>query len=201
MRELFVTVAAAALASLTPALAATATFDSGDEGFGLTGGVLTAPSSGGNPGGYLDIDDTAAGLMQLIFPQVFVDAVADGAVLSFDAISFEGGSGVLSEFGIVSLSNGSDTITADAFAPTPAPSSMWTQGGLTFDAATFGVTQSEFLDVLNGLVSLTMVVERNNVIDERVGIDNVSIDPVPLPAAALLFLPVAGGMLLRGRKR
>ena len=138
--------------------------------------------------------------MELTFPQVFVDAVADGAVLTFDAISFEGSSGVVSEFGLVVLSTANDTISADAFEATPPPTSLWTSGGLTFDAETFGVTQDAFLDVLSGLTSLTMVVERNDVIDERVGIDNVRIDPVPLPSAALLFLPVVGGLFSVRRK-
>ncbi|MEO1041687.1 MAG: hypothetical protein AAFX52_05300 [Pseudomonadota bacterium] len=201
MREALTTIVTIGFLSITPAFAASATFDSDAEGFSLTGGLLTAPSTGGNPGGYLDLDDTAIGFMQLVFPQIFVDAVEDGAKLTFDALSFEGGIDVLSEFGTVTLSNGSDSISADAFSLTPPSATTWTEGGLTFDAATFGVTQDEFLDVLNGLVSLTMVVERNNVIDERVGIDNVNIDPIPVPGAALLFLPVAGGMLRLRRKR
>ena len=62
MHKSFTAFVFAGLAMVAPALAASATFDSGDEGFVLTGGALSSPTAGGNPGGYLDLDDNLAGL-------------------------------------------------------------------------------------------------------------------------------------------
>ncbi|MEM9810870.1 MAG: hypothetical protein AAF788_06565 [Pseudomonadota bacterium] len=191
--------AATALFSSAHAASIVATFDTDTEGFGVDGGTLVQSPAGGNPGGFLEVTDTVGGFMELLFPQGFLDEVADNARLNFDALTIAGNGGNLVEFGVVSLTGNGQTLNADAFLLTPPPN-VWTGGVLTFSAATFNATQAVFEAVLDDLTSLTMTVERNTGINEIIGIDNIEINPIPVPPAAALMAGVLAVGAWRRRK-
>lgn len=193
----------AALLLAPAANAATATFDTDAEGFTINGGSITVEETGGNPDGFLSIADTMGGFMELLFPQLFIDSVSEGATFSFDAQLLSSNGDGTPEFGILTVEGGGLSMSVDTFDPSPVPDVWTTSSAIVFDAATFGVSQADFETILGSITSLALTVETTFGVNETVGIDNVSIvaSEVPVPTAALLMGSALVGFGVSRRRR
>jgi PEP-CTERM motif len=189
------------------ALSISSTFDTGLDGWGISGSgfLVNYVATGGNPGGFARYDDGAN------FPDMFAVAPAaflgnlsayDGGTFSFDA-KFVSAAGSITNpvtaFGTVEISNGSSTVSQD-IAPV-VPGSNWQTFSGSFDAAAFGTTPTIWSSILANVTSFTMQVDAYKPVvnGPRVGIDNVTL-AVPEPSTGVLLVAGAGALAMRRRK-
>lgn len=204
MKHLVTALASAGILALGAAAHATtiiATFDTDAEGFTVDGFGLAHQSSGGNPGGYLRLNDNAGGYATLTPGGAFFGALTPGATLSFDATLFSANGSSTTEFGEITLAGGGFTATVDAAIGVP-PTGSWETYAVSLEAATWGLAPGDFAAMLASLDTFSLVIETTLGVNEVIGIDNFAVTEtvVPIPAAAFLFAPLAGAAVLRRRR-
>lgn len=195
--------ASAALLGAASAATQTATFDSDAEGFTTSGFGLTWTAMGGNPGGYLRLNDDTGGVGTLLVGPDLVTPLMVGGQISVDATFFSGSGSNFTGFGELTLSGGGFQRTVDIISGLP-PVGSWQTYSVDLTAATWGLNDADFSSMLANIDAISLVVETTVGVNEVLGIDNFSIDaasPVPVPAAALLFAPLAGAAFRRRRQR
>ncbi len=105
---------------------------------------------------------------------------------------------LLSSYGRVTVTGASGSAVADIY--NGDPSTLWQTAALGFDATTFGATDTEWSDILSNVQSITIRLESWSGNTETVGIDNVSLAAVPLPASVLFLLGGLGAMFAFRRR-
>lgn len=212
--------AAVFVGGIAEAATLSSTFDTDADGWtgNVPEGALSYVATGGNPGGHIRLTDTGAGVINgfasgaLAGPSFSGDLSAfDGGTLSFDMITITGGGGTFASFGTVFLfaagdaNPGDQTPDAMADAAAVAPTSAaWQNYSLTFDAATFGVSQTAWDAILANVDTIGIATDAFSGAD-TIGLDNFTLTdavaPVPLPATALLLLAALGGLAGLRRRR
>ncbi len=180
------------------------TFDTGLDGWTASGpGTPSYQSSGGNPGGYMDMlrfavaPDTLA-----VAPSKFTGNLSsyDGATISFDAgLVSPQPDNPLAAFGTISIyHNSSPTPLTQDIAP-GIPGTAWQTYSGPFSAAGFGVSQATWISDISSIDSMTFDFSTYDIVRafSPVGIDNVIITPEPASFAIL----AAGGIALLRRRR
>lgn len=143
------------------------TFTVTAEGWSHTGATsMTQSASGGNPGGYLHVDNSE-GPVTFLFasPQFLGDLRAfDGGTLSFDGNMLGiGGSPWTNpgfDYGHVRISSPAGVRTVDLLpAPGQPAHGAWTRYSVALDVATWGGTQGTWTDILASVTEMRLSVE------------------------------------------
>ncbi len=179
-------------ASDSYALPIISTFDSDDEGWTATGASVQHESSGGNPGGFLRIEDTQDDTFSVYLPAKFQGNLLefDGGLLSYDVLvlnPIDPLTSIGSGFGRIQLHGGGSNTTID-YAPTPPiPSSQfWKAYNVPLTASAWNTTQENWELVLSDMTIAHIILEPNNW--TTVGLDNFKVEPVvPEPATLSLL--------------
>ena len=178
------------------ATAIASTFDVDAEGWTANPGQgsLAFISTGGNPGGHVRITDIGAGINNGFASGAFVgpqflgnQSVFDGGTLSLDMATFAGGGGTFASFGTILLTGNGSTVTIDV--ATSAPAGGWQSFSASLDAASWGVSQTDWLGILSDVTSIGIATDAFDGAD-TIGIDNFQfqIDDNAIPAPATLAL-------------
>jgi len=185
----------------------TSRFNHGDEGWTATGAQITYESSGGNPGGYLNIEDTGGDTFIVTAPSKFYGNLSkfDGGFISYDVISIVPTlplTSVGSGFGRIAILGGGSNATFDYAPNPPIPSNQsWTEYIAPMNAAAWNTTQENWEKILSNVTLMYIILEPNNW--STVGFDNFEIkhhyQPVPEPST--LFLLTTGLLGVVGLRR
>jgi len=195
----FLTAACLAL----PLAASAASFDSGDEGWTTpVGGIQTWKPTGGNGGGWLQVEDTDGNTdILLTAPSAWLGnwSAYLGGTLSFDARRINDVSTDWPGFGEVRLSGPAGSLVLDIAAPGQPAGDAWTRYSVTLSPAAGWGDAALLGAVLANVTSLTINGEFHAGPGEQVGFDNIQVSAVPEPTNAALLL---GGLgLLAGLRR
>lgn len=200
-------VIAATAAVAVPASAATTLFEdfsTGFNGWSSTGSVsLIVP--GGGPAGasdpYLLTTDAVNTAMVAMAGNGWSGDLSayNNGTLSFDFIHLgQVEPTLIGSFGRVTITHGGGTAMGDAYAG--GPMATWTTAMLGFNAQTFNRTPEQWAAILSNVTSISIQLESWGGISESVGLDNVQLSAVPLPASALLLLAGLGGLVVMRRR-
>lgn len=161
-------------------------FDYGREDWTATNGTIKWMPSGGNPGGYLEVQDTGGTMydVRLLAPSKFLGDLSsfDGGSLSFDSKLIDLGGGKLDNgaFGQVRLSSGSQTALRD-LAPS-APTYSWLNYGLDLTPEAWGYGGSNWGAFLGNITEIRVTLDCTASRFETVGFDNFLLrNPAPPP--------------------
>jgi hypothetical protein len=178
-------------------------FSAGTDGWTQAGAtVFQQQASGGNPGGFLYIDNSEGAVTYLVAPAKFLGDLRgfDGGVLSFDGIQLgNGGSPWQSfeDYGHITFSGPGGSATLDLLPAPGQPGTTWTTYQATFSAANFGVSQSQWSAILANVTSVQLSVE-SLFGAEIEGIDNIALVPEPSVGGLLGISSIA--LLTRKRR-
>jgi hypothetical protein len=184
-------------------------FDSSDEGWrpgdpdGLnsSAGNVTHSATGGNPGGFIEIEDLLTGSetsLRAYAPAKFLGDLRafDGGTFSFDG-KLVSGTWNPGTFGRLEI--GSATTSAmQPPDPQPHPISSWQSYSVPMTAEGFGLTQGDWTALLSNVTYLRINLEDASGL-ETTALDNVVL--VPEPTTFLLLSLATAGLILQGRKR
>jgi len=184
------------LTILVAALEANATTLSSDFATDLEGwtissgsGALSYAATGGNPGGYLFVDNAeGAIIVRAIAPAKFLGDLSsfNGGTLSFDGnLLTKGSVPFYSPYGQVRISTTSGTPATLDLAPGDPAIGVWTSYGVPLDAATWGQTPARWAEILSNVTEIAIVLEAVSGLETN-GFDNFAITSVPEPSAATL---------------
>lgn len=161
-------------------------FDYGRDNWTVVNGTVTWNSTGGNPGGYLEVYDTGGSSydVQLLAPSKFLGDLSSfvGGNLSFDARLIDLGGGTLNNgaFGQVRLSSGAQYVLRD-LAPS-APTYSWLNYGLALTPEDWGYAGSNWGSFLGNITEIRVTLDCTVLRFETVGFDNFLLrDPAPPP--------------------
>jgi hypothetical protein len=182
------------------------TFDSDAEGWTLTsgGGTLTWLPTGGNPDGYINIQDDVAGFLSAFAPSQFLGNLSefDDGLLSMDIILLKEAIGIPhDQFGLVTITGNSGSASLDMVPGTPATN--WVTYAAPLTASNWGVTQSTWESILSDVIEISVIVDSYDFYGDTIGFDNFEVTPVPAPGAVLLGsigLALAGWKLRRRKE-
>lgn len=200
-------VIASSLTVAGPSSAATALFEDfsgGLNGWSSVGGSFGVNADGGPAGvgdAYMFTQDTSDDAMAATFGTGWSGNLSDynNGTLSFDFFHEELVQPTLiSSFGRITVTGSAGSAMADAYSGDPL--TTWTSAALGFDASTFGQTEEQWAAILNDVTSISIRLESWSRNTETVGLDNVQLAPVPLPASALLLLGGLGALVVMRRR-
>lgn len=171
-------------------------FDTDAQDWTLSDGTLTYVSSGGNTGGYVNTTDINSNDMALHAPTTALGNWTQylGGTLSFDALNTSNQQADWNGFGLVTLSNGSLSVTLD-LEPNlnePPANGLWKTYSAVLSNAVWG---SNLTSVLSNVTSVTVTTEdhvSSSFSDEQVGFDNFSVTAVPEPESYAMLLAGLG---------
>jgi putative membrane-bound dehydrogenase-like protein len=158
-----------------------ATFEVSSDAWVITdNGSQTAPrfqKMGGNPGGWLQLDDASGGRMAIVLPERWYGNFPsyDRGALSFDARTVAANNGSPHEaFGLVEITGAGRTIQCDVASPgAVVPGASWTTYRLTLDAERFGVEETEWKRILSDVTQIIIRLEGFANANEVMGLDNI----------------------------
>lgn len=187
------------LISLSAHAALTFGFDSNLQGWtGNAGqGTITYQSTGGNPGGFLQDQDTGNGDMTVYVPLSALGNLSAylNGTLSFDAKNISGEAADYDGFGTVTITGSAGTASLDiSFLGNPVPGIGWITYSVLLDPVTWGAPMAAILaDVTNIAIVLDFHSGMVDGFGEIIGFDNFQLEesfenPLPLPSELLLFL-------------
>ena len=213
MKLLFLATASLGLfwASSVRAETLTTTFDSDLEGWTASGGLLSFNNTGGNPGGFLSLEDNVDDFMTVFAPSDYQGDLSRflGGRLAFDARNLNGSSPNLISsplFGTVTISGSSATASRLLGGTDEPPASgEW----VTYSSQLDPLLWSGDLEAaLSNVAQISVVLESNETVPaEFNGFDNFSVtsapDPVsaPEPSAILGSVVALGIGAMHGKKR
>lgn len=210
MKNFILLISVVICTATSPSLASTisSTFDADAEGWTANApeGALAHVASGGNPDGHIRVTDTGGGGVNgfasgaFFGPAFSGDLRAfDGGTLSIDMNATVVGGGNFDSFGWILLFGPGDAMPDDQtpeamadIAPQPPRGPTWVTFTMTFDAATFGLSQLDWEDLVSDIDRIGIATDAFDGAD-TIGIDNVTLrasaaNPVPLPASGWLVL-------------
>ncbi len=186
------------------------TFDSDAQGWTAIGATLSHVGSGGNPGGYLKFSDTQSGYMYAALSVSDLSSFIGGS-LAFDARLVQNNAGAgLPLFGEVTIDAGATGSATLDLAP-QFLTTNWTTYSALLDAASWGLSDGQFQNVLANATQIRIKVDGRNGIGDVTGFDNFSISggqvqgetgpAVPEPTSLALFALGCAVVALRPRRR
>ncbi|MBX3352601.1 MAG: hypothetical protein KF684_06675 [Phycisphaeraceae bacterium] len=192
-------VAGSALLS-APALAGVikAEFDDGTSGWTAQVGAVEWADTGGVPGGYLMIESASGAFGVASAPSQFTGALTsyNGGAFTFDTTivsrAYEVGSippiGSRPDvFSVIVTIEGANGLVATAQTAPIFTTTRWVGMGLDFTAATFGVSESDWLSILADVDALTISTDGPDFLRPFViGFDNIALLPTPGAGVAML---------------
>lgn len=182
------------LASTASAAPIVSDFSSDVDGWTHVGAtVFQQNASGGNPGGFLYIDNGEGVITYIIAPAKFRGALSgyNGGTISFDGKMLGiGGSGynATNDYGHLVVSGSAGMAVADLLPGTAPnntpPQNAWATFSSPFTAAAFGVSEQQWSAILADVTDVRLSVEAlfGNEIQ---GVDNFQITPEPSVALLL----------------
>lgn len=173
----------------------TSTFDAGADGWTVINnsgegdfGRGNGPeyfSSGGNPGGYIEIIDNMWGAYTAVAPSKFLGdwSAHNNGILSFEARAVSGAIKERVEFGMVTISGPNGMAKLD-IVPT-VPSSTFTLYSVNLTDTVWGKTATEWRLILSNVTSVTIILEYSiaAIGDDRVAFDNFMVGQPTPPCA------------------
>jgi hypothetical protein len=186
-------------------------FDASTEGWTAANVLAGSPAhvaSGGNPGGYLFIDNTEGSVAYVSAPAAFLGNLSAfvGGTLSFDANQLTGngqwiGQPGSPDMGTVWIQGAGLTAMRDLH-PGTMPVNQWISMSATLTAANWGVSEADFAAIMANVTGIRVYLEATFGAETN-GFDNFVIqgaaDPgVPEPSAWLL---TGGGLVLAALRR
>lgn len=133
-------------------------------------------SSGGNPDGWIRLDDQTGGKMAAVAPRSFLGNLTrfDGGGLSFDArtVDSRGGSAHTC-FGEIAIAGAGRTIRTDAAPDRKVPGNQWSTYRVQLTSDTFGANPDAWQSILANVTEMTITIEAFASSSETMGLDNV----------------------------
>lgn len=168
-------------------------FDSDLDGWTTdNSGTFQHMPSGGNPGGFLFLDNDESTIAHLFAPSKFLGDLSsfDGGTISFDG-SLLGSGGTFFEgvddYGVIVITGTAGMASLDLVPGGATPSlNSWATYSASLDASTWGVSQANWDAIISDVTSVQLGVE-GLFGDEIQGIDNVRITAVPEPGSTILL--------------
>ena len=147
-------------------------------------GTLTAPrylAKGGNPTGWLQLNDASGGRMAVVLPDSWcgdLTSFRDGT-LSFDARTVDSKSGSPHPtFGLIEITGAGQTVRADAAGPgAKVPGTSWTGYQIVLSHERFQLDPNRWSDILRDVQRIVIRMEGFGNANEVMGLDNVSLKP------------------------
>jgi hypothetical protein len=196
------------LAAATLSLSANAvsfSFNTNAQGWTvIDGGGLTYQGTGGNGGGFLQIEDVTNDDFKLLAPAAVLGNWSQylGGSLSFDGKNLDSATADWDGFGVVTITSADGNITPLVLDTVPygqpAIGAGWKRYSVALTTAVWGASLPA---VLADVSRLTIQVEFHAGQPEMVGIDNISISPVPEPTEVALLLAGLGVVAGAARRR
>ncbi len=178
------------------------TFDADAQGVtSFDGGDITWQATGGNPGGWLSLQDTTGGDMRLVLPAAGLGdwSMYLGGTLSFDAKNANGDPADYFSFGQVAITGTTGSITLDIGADGQPPADgQWHHYSTVLDAATWG---ANLPSILGNVTDVKVTLEFHNGISESAGFDNFSVASVPEPSSVMLMIAGVAGLAWAARRQ
>ena len=145
-------------------------------------GTQTTPrfqASGGNPTGWLQLDDTVGGDMAIVLPESWYGRLQNyhRGTLSFDARTVTSNGGLPhTVFGLVEITGAGRTVRCDVTGPgAVVPGKSWTTYRVALNAKQFGVEEGDWNQIINDVSRVTICVEAFSNANEKIGLDNISL--------------------------
>ena len=195
-----------ALCTALPLAASAAGFNAGAEGWTTpVGGTQTWVASGGNGGGWVQVEDIDGSTdILLTAPAAWLGnwSTYVGGTLTFDAKNVNGISTDWSGFGEITLSGPGGSVQLDIVsAGLPPTDGQWHHYSVMLTPGAGWSNAGAFGGVLANVTSLTINGEFHAGPGEIVGFDNIQVSAVPEPANAVLLLGGLGLLVGLRRKR
>jgi hypothetical protein len=154
------------VAAASGATAIQSGFDAGLEGWTTDNtGALTHQPAGGNPDGFLQLDNDEAGIAHVFSPAAFEGDLSalDGTTLAFDGRLVAAGGGFYQgadDYGLVRITGGGFSASVD-LAPSgqAPPSACWQTFSVPLTAAAFGVSQGTWDAILANVTEIRITIE------------------------------------------
>ena len=166
------------------------TFDTDDEGWTGYNLAVSFTSTGGNPGGYLQVSDEPFE-SYAIAPSKFSGNLTqyNGGTISYDFIKIDGKGGQSAGHGgevTIEGTNGSLAVI-DMHDEDPAVGT-WNSASLPFAFSSSDRIETDWLAILADVKEIRMVADLTDAGNDVAGIDNFAIAPVPEPSPLALML-------------
>ena len=169
------------------------TFDLNTEGWTATGATVSHESTGGNPVGFLRVEDTESDTFELYPPLMFEGNLLDfdGGLITYDLILLSVPTtlpltNVGSGLGRIQLEGGGSNATFDYAPNPPIPSAdFWTTYFVPMTASAWNTTQTNWETVLSNVTNFHIILEPVN--GSTIGLDNFAVTAVPEPSSLILF--------------
>jgi len=166
--------------SLAALAVATSTFTSSGEEWTITdNGAGQTPVfrlSGGNPGGWLELNDQTSGKMAAVAPRKFLGDLTrfNGGELAFDArtVDSRGGSDHTC-FGGIAITGAGRVVRADVAPGRAVPGTQWTTYRARLTPDTFAASPEAWQSILADVTGIAITVEAYSNSNETMGLDNV----------------------------
>lgn len=176
------------------AMMITSTFDVNDDGWTaqVGEGEITYQATGGNPGGFLSIQDVGPASYVVYPPSKFKGDLSqfDGGLLSYDIIVIYPTTplaSVGSGFGRIQLEGGGSNATFD-YAPYPSVPSFdfWKTYYVPMTAEAWHTTPENWATVLSDVTNFHITFDLIPG-EDTIGLDNFKLAPIPEPTTILLL--------------
>ena len=174
------------------------TFDTDLDGWTTDNpGTFQHMSSGGNPGGFLLLDNDELAIAHIFAPSKFLGDLSafNGGSFSFDGNLLASGGSFYNnsdDYGVIQISGTAGTATLD-LVPGGAipPLNSWATFSADLDAASWSVTQTQWNAILSDVTSIRISAEA--LFGEEIhGFDNLRLTAVPEPSSGVLVATFLG---------
>ncbi len=204
--------------NVTDAMVVISTFDIDDEEWTATQDELTIvhQSTGGNPGGFLSVEDLYWAVTGVAFPpSKFKGDLSEfeGGLLTYDLLLIHQpttpippNTQIDSGFGRIQLHGGGSNATFDYVHYPPIPSPLypsplyWTTYYVPMTAEAWHTTQDNWARVLSDVSYCSIILDIGG--QGIIGLDNFKIEPIPEPSSLILLsFGLLGASLFKRKRR
>ena len=211
----------AALSRPVDAASIVSSFDTNLEGWTTNdSGTFVQQAAGGNPGGFLFLDNSDLVIAQIIAPASFLGDLSGyiGGTFSFDgSLRGDGGQffdgpagipgGVFLDYGIIQIIGPTITAQVDLLpGGATAPLGSWQTYSVGLNAAAWGLSSGDFATLMQNVTGIRITIEGLWGAEQE-GIDNIRLQSatapaaVPEPMSLILFGSGLAGLVARRRNR